>query len=117
MGFTLHLPVMILGDWLEKAHRERERKWKECLIKKADTPEQYCRLLSLHNVFEPQAKQGGDDQFRKIVSVLQNLIETEKRQFDSLKILDEVLELKLFSEEHENFSGSLFCVLVGLPCY
>ena len=52
-------------------------------------------------MFGPRAKENGDDQFHRIVSVLQKLVETEGRQFESAAIAEEVINLKLFSEDDE----------------
>jgi hypothetical protein len=52
-------------------------------------------------VFGPQAKENGDDQFNRIVNVLQKVIETEGREFESTAITEEVINLKLFSEDDE----------------
>jgi hypothetical protein len=52
-------------------------------------------------VFSQQAKENGNDQFDRIVSVLQQFIETESQQFESVAVADEVIDLKLFSEDDE----------------
>ena len=49
----------------------------------------------------PQAKENGDGQFNRIVSILQTFVETERRQFESATIADEVMNLELFSEDDE----------------
>ncbi len=85
----------------EKARRERDLKRREYLAKKAEAYQGYCRLVTLQTVFGPQAKENGDDQFNRIVNVLQKLVETESRQFESTAIADEVINLKLFSEDDE----------------
>ncbi len=85
----------------EEARRERDRKRREYLAKKAKAYGEYCRLVTLQNVFGPQAKENGDDQFNRIVGVLQKLVETEGRQFESTAIADEVINLMLFSEDDE----------------
>ena len=69
------------------------------LAKKAEAYEGYCRLVTLQTVLEPQANENGDDQFNRIVRVLQKFIETEGRQFEKTAIADEVTNLKLFSED------------------
>ena len=85
----------------DKARRERDLKRHEYLAKKAEAYEGYCRLVTLQKVFGPRAKENGDDQFHRIVSVLQKLVETEGRQFESAAIAEEVINLKLFSEDDE----------------
>lgn len=85
----------------EKARRERDLKRREYLVKKAEAYEGYCRLVTLQNVFGPQAKESGDDQFNRIANVLQKLVEAEGRQFESTAIADEVINLKLFSKDDE----------------
>jgi hypothetical protein len=50
-------------------------------------------------VFGQQAKENGNDQFNRIVSVLQQRIETKSQQFESAAVADEVIDLKLFSED------------------
>ena len=50
-------------------------------------------------MFGQQANENGDDQFNRIVSVLKKLVETEGRQFESAAVADEVIDLKLFSED------------------
>jgi hypothetical protein len=50
-------------------------------------------------VFGQQVKENGNDQFNRTVNVLQQLIETESRQFESAAVADEVIDLKLFSED------------------
>ena len=77
----------------EKARRERELKRREYLTKKAEVYVGYCRLVTLQNVLGPQAKENGDDQFNRIVSVLHKLVETGRRQFESTTIADEVKNL------------------------
>jgi len=52
-------------------------------------------------VFGPQAKENGDHQFNQIANVLQKLVETRSRQFESTAIADEVINLKLFSKDDE----------------
>jgi hypothetical protein len=85
----------------EKARRERDLKRREYLVKKAEAYEGYCRSVTLQNAFGPQAKENGDDQFNRIVNVLQKLIEIEGRQFESIAIANEVINLMLFSEDDE----------------
>jgi len=55
----------------EKARRERDLKRREYLTKKAESYEGYRRLVTLQTVFGQQAKENGNDQFNRIVSVLQ----------------------------------------------
>ena len=52
-------------------------------------------------MFGQQAKENGNDQFNRIVSVLQKFIETEGLQFKTTAIADEVINLKLYSEDDE----------------
>lgn len=85
----------------EKARRERDLKRREYLAKKVEAYEGYCRLVTLQKVFGPQANENGNDQFNRIASVLQQLIETESRQFESAAVADVVIDLKLFSEDDE----------------
>lgn len=47
------------------------------------------------------ANENGNDQFNRIASVLQKLVETEGRQFESTAVADEVIDLKLYSEDDE----------------
>ena len=85
----------------EKARRERYLKRREYLAKKAESYEGYRRLVTLQTVFSQQAKENGHDQFNRIVSVLQNLVEIEGRRFESTAVAEEVIDLKLFSEDDE----------------
>lgn len=85
----------------EKARRERDLKRREYLTKNAESYEGYRRLVTLKTVFGQQANENGDDQFNRIVSVLQKLVETEGRQFESTAVAEEVIDLKLFSEDDE----------------
>ncbi|MBZ0259026.1 MAG: hypothetical protein K8F90_00280 [Hyphomicrobiales bacterium] len=71
------------------------------LTKKAEAYEGFCRLVTLQTVLGPQAKGSGDCQFNRIANVLQKLVETEGRQFESTVIVDELINLKLFSEDDE----------------
>ena len=71
------------------------------LTKKAEAYESYCRLVTLQTVFGQQTKENGNDQLDRIVSILQKLVEIEGRQFESTVIADEVINLKLFSEDDE----------------
>ena len=59
------------------------------------------QLVKLQNLFGLQAKENGDGQFNQIVSILQKFVETEHRQFESTAIIDEVIDLKFFSEDDE----------------
>jgi hypothetical protein len=52
-------------------------------------------------VFGQQANENGNDQFNRIVSGLQQLIETESRQFESAAVADEVIDFKLFPEDDQ----------------
>lgn len=48
-----------------------------------------------------QNKENGAEQFNRIANVLQKLVETEGRQIETTAIADEVINLKLFSEDDE----------------
>jgi hypothetical protein len=73
--------------------------WQACFTSlKAEAYKGYCGLVALQTVFGQQAEKNGNDQFNRIASVLQLLIETESRQFESAAVADEGIDLKLFSE-------------------
>jgi hypothetical protein len=57
--------------------------------------------ITLQTVLGTQNKENGAEQFNRIANVLQKLVETEGRQIETTAIADEVINLKLFSEDDE----------------